>query len=72
LREDRAGRQVGRINQGLEVVSGDLMFVRHDAGRCRSRVLIYRSVWFLMNSGNWPPRCCRRSLFVRKVVGPLL
>ncbi|TLS41656.1 transposase [Streptomyces montanus] len=24
-----------------------------------------------MNSGSWPPRCCRRSLLVRKVVGPL-
>ena len=34
-------------------------------------MLIYRSVWFLMNSGSWPPRCCRRSLLVRKVVGPL-
>lgn len=29
-------------------------------------MLIYRSVWFLMNSGSWPPRCCRRSLLVRK------
>ncbi|GGR07596.1 hypothetical protein [Streptomyces netropsis] len=28
-------------------------------------MLIYRSVWFLMNSGNRPPRCCRRSLLSR-------
>lgn len=31
LREDRAGRQVGRTNRGLEIASRDLMFVRHDA-----------------------------------------
>lgn len=24
-----------------------------------------------MNSGSWPPRCCRGSLLVRKVVRPL-
>lgn len=33
LREDRAGRQVGRTDQDVEAVSRDVMFLRHGASR---------------------------------------
>lgn len=33
---------------------------------------VHRSVWFLMNSGSRPPRCCRRSLLVRKACNVII
>ena len=52
----------------LEAVSRGAWHVRHHE---RLWVLICRSGWFLTNSGSWSPRCCRRSLLVRRAVGPL-